>query len=82
MFQLQQKKFLKLLDLSPEEITEIDIRWDPGKKAVRLELWKYDPCLFMRNGTVDPVSLAMSFAENADERIEGAIEEALEGYQW
>ena len=68
--------------VSPEEITEIDIRWEPGKKAVRLELWKYDPCLFARNGTVDPVSLGMSFENNTDERIEGAVEEYLEGYQW
>lgn len=68
--------------INPEEAAEIDIRWEPGKKAVRLELWKYDPCLFARNGTVDPVSLAMSFENNADERIEGAIEEVLEGYQW
>lgn len=68
--------------INPEEVTEIDIRWEPGNKAVRLELWKYDPCLFMRNGTVDPVSLAMSFENNVDERIEGAIEEFLEGYQW
>ena len=68
--------------ISPEQVTEIDIRWEPGKKAVNMELWKYDPCLFMRNGTVDPVSLAMTFENNADERIEGAIEEVLEGYQW
>ena len=68
--------------INPEDVTEIDIRWEPGKKAVRLELWKYDPCLFMRNETVDPVSLAMSFEGNADERIEGAIEDVLEGYQW
>jgi len=68
--------------INQEDVAEIDIRWEPEKKAVRLELWKYDPCLFMRNGTVDPVSLAMSFEGNADERIEGAIEEVLEGYQW
>ena len=68
--------------INPEKVTEIDIRWEPGKKAVKLELWKYDPCLFARNGTVDPVSLTMSFENNADERIEGAIEEVLEGCQW
>ncbi len=67
--------------INPEEVTEIDIRWEPGKKAIRLEMWKYDPCLFMRNGTVDPASPAMSFENNADERIEGAIEEVPEGYQ-
>ena len=65
-----------------ETLPEIDLRWEPGKKAVKLELWKYDPCLFMRSGTVDPVSLAMSFENNADERIEGAVEAYMEGYQW
>ena len=69
-------------DIDLKKVTEIDIRWEPGKKAVRLELWKYDPSLFIRNGTVDPVSLAMSFENNADERIEGATEDYLEGYPW
>ena len=68
--------------VNPEEVTEIDTRWEPGEKAVKMELWKYDPCLFARNGTVDPVSLALSFENNADERIEDAIEEVLEGFQW
>ena len=45
-------------------------------------MWKYDPARFMKDGLVDPVSLAMSFEGNADERIEGAIEEYLEDYSW
>lgn len=77
-----QARAVRKSAINPEDVTEIDPRWEPGKKAVRLELWKYDPGLFMQNGTVDPVSLAMSFENNADERIDGAIEEVLEGYQW
>lgn len=61
---------------------EIDIRWDIEHKPIKLELWKYNPGLFAKNDCVDPVSLAMSFEDNADERIEGAIEEYLEEYQW
>ena len=65
-----------------EQLSEIDIRWEPYANTVRLELWKYDPCLFMQNGFVDPVSLALSCEDIVDERIEGAIEEYMEGYQW
>ena len=43
---------------------------------------KYDPRLFEKGGIVDPVSLAMSFSENVDERIEASIEEYLGGYEW
>lgn len=56
-----------------------------GKNAinlVKLELWKYDPKKFARNGMVDPVSLYMTFVDNMDERIEGALEELLEEYKW
>lgn len=63
-------------------MTEIDIRWEPDSDPVILELWKYDPALFAKNGTADPVSVAMSFENNADERIEGSVEEYLEGYAW
>ena len=44
--------------------------------------WKYDPKKFARNGMVDPVSLYMTFVDNMDERIEGALEELLEEYKW
>ena len=63
-------------------LPDIDVRWESGKEPVLLEIWKYDPDLFIKGGVVDPVSLAMCFEDNADERIEGAIEEYLEVFQW
>ena len=65
-----------------DEVSEVDIRWDINSKPIQLELWKYKPELFAKHDRVDPVSLAMSFENNVDERIEGAIEEYLEEYQW
>ena len=62
--------------------TGLDIRWTTDINPLKLELWKYDPRLFADNGIADPVSLALSFENSADERIEGAIEEYLEGYIW
>lgn len=69
-------------EVDVKEISEVDVRWSSENNAVCIELWKYDPRLFEKRGIVDPVSLAMSFAENVDERIEASIEEYLEGYEW
>ncbi len=62
------------------EIQDIDTRWDTDGDVMRLELWKYNPSLYVKNGVVDPISLCMCFENNVDERIEGAIAEYLEDY--
>ena len=69
-------------EVNVKEITEIDIRWSSENNAVCVELWKYDPRLFERNGIVDPVSLAMSLKDNSDERIEESIEDYLKRNEW
>lgn len=69
-------------DIDADELSEVDIRWEPEKEVVCIELWKYDPCLFAKDGIVDPISLAMCFEDNEDERIEGMMKEYLEEYQW
>ena len=45
---------------------------------VAIELWRYDPKRISTNKMVDPLSLALSLQEEADERIETAVEEMLE----
>lgn len=70
------------VEIDIEKIPEIDIRWEPEKPVIQLEMWKYNPNLFEKNGIVDPVSLALCFDGNVDERIEGALEDYLEGYKW
>lgn len=69
-------------EIDPRTISSIDTRWSNEDNVVKLELWKYDPSYFAKNEIVDPVSLAMSLEDNVDERVEGAIEEYLEEYQW
>ena len=44
---------------------------------IRLELWKYDPCVLSQHGMVDTISLALSLADNNDERTELAIDAML-----
>lgn len=51
---------------------------DPAEQ-VRVELWEYDPKQFSEDNMADRLSVALSFSENEDERVEEAIEELLEG---
>ena len=64
--------------VSVDGFTEVDVKWDDTKAPVRLELWKYDPELFSKNGVVDPISLSLCYSHETDERIVEAIEEYME----
>ncbi len=46
-------------------------------EQVRVEVWKYDPDLFSKEGIADPISVALSLADEVDERIETGIDEML-----
>lgn len=63
-------------------LKELDPAWYSGADYLELEIWKYDPDLFDYAGAVDVVSLAASFANQSDERIEMAVEDMMEGYPW
>lgn len=61
-------------------VERLDPQLDDISHAVRLEVWKYDPALFSKRNVVDPISLYCSLRDNEDERIQGALEEMMEGY--
>lgn len=42
-----------------------------------IQLWRYDPRKLSGSGMVDRLSLALSFSDDKDERVEDAIEEML-----
>lgn len=42
-----------------------------------LEAWAYDPAILAREGVVDPCSLALSFAEEGDERVERELDTVI-----
>lgn len=50
---------------------------DPYKQ-VRVEVWKYSPQLFAEDGIVDIISLALSFKDEKDKRIEEAVNDMLD----
>lgn len=60
----------------------VDPQWDSDDGVCRIEIWKYDPGMFSSEGAVDPISLAMTFENQDDERIEGAMDEYMENWKW
>ena len=66
--QMQQSDFLEIA--TPE----------PG--AFEIELWKYGPALFAKDGTVDRLSLYLSLKDSADERVQSALDELLGEIEW
>ena len=54
----------------------------PEPDACRLEIWSYSPDLLAENGVADPFSLYLSLKGTDDERVESALEEMMEQFQW
>ena len=53
----------------------------PDSTDIVLQLWRYRPNILGDNG-IDPLSLALSLKNESDERIQMAVEEMLEDFQW
>lgn len=47
-----------------------------------VEVWSYAPTLFARDGLVDRLSLYLSLRDMADERIQVALDQAVEDVPW
>ncbi|MFQ7124355.1 MAG: serine hydrolase [Eisenbergiella sp.] len=61
-----------------DQLEIVDARSEDPDDCLKVQLWKYNPSYFAREGCVDPVSLACTFKGNEDERIEMSIEKLLE----
>ena len=55
-------------------------RPEPG--ALEVEVWRYLPVKFARNGVADLLSVYLSFEKNTDERVAMALEKMLEDVPW
>ena len=49
-----------------------------SKMQVAVEMWRYNPHLLSKEDKVDELSLALSLRDDADERVEAAVDEMLE----
>lgn len=50
--------------------------------ALEIEVWRYDPNLFVKDDVVDRLSLYLSLNDFQDERVEGALKEMIRGLRW
>ena len=62
-----------------------NVNKDEGK--ICLEVWKYSPGrilgdLFRIQNSVDPLSLYLSLQDSSDERVEMALEQIIQEFQW
>ncbi|MBN2429396.1 MAG: transcriptional regulator [Deltaproteobacteria bacterium] len=48
----------------------------------KIQLWRYDPVLFAKDGIVDRFSLYLSLRNEQDERVQAALEEMMEKIKW
>ncbi len=93
LFNAGETALSQVSDLNPPRIEEcaiykgeqvvhqlevVDARSEDFSECLRVQLWKYNPSYFAREGRVDPVSLVCTFKENEDERIEMSMEGVLE----
>lgn len=74
---VSKQKSNELTDFIEKDINKIE-----DMNSMELQIWDYDPMILSKNDMVDLASLAASFSETSDERIEQAIEESLKGESW
>lgn len=55
---------------------------DRDSANCEVEVWKYEPREHDSSGTVDPLSLYLSFKQTGDERVEQALEAMMEQVRW
>jgi hypothetical protein len=65
--------------LAEELVQEVPF---PDEDALTVEHWRYRPGILSDGPTVDPLSLYLSLCEDPDGRVQGALNELLEGLQW
>ncbi len=64
------------------ELNQIDPAWAMPGTCAELEIWNYDLDILAQDGCVNALSLALSLKCNQDERVQQAVEEMMEEYQW
>ena len=72
-FPYRQRDVLKEYEISKDQAK--------AENLPMIQLLKYDTGCLSRNGFEDPISLILGLSEK-DERIEIAIDELMEGYEW
>ncbi len=68
--------------ISKEDFCTQRLQIDKQYGAHRIEIWRYNPNFFSRNGVVDKLSLYLALKDTEDERIEIELENMINGIVW
>ena len=49
---------------------------------IRVDVWKYNPCLLSKNGYIDPLSLYLCYRDDPNERVEAEMKELIDKKVW
>ena len=68
--------------IAKEEVRRLQIRTDKEYGETRIEIWRYNPCFFSKNGIVDKLSLFLAMKDMDDERIQIELETMINNMIW
>ena len=68
--------------IAKEEARRLQIRTDKEYGETRIEIWRYNPCFFSKNGIVDKLSLFLAMKDMDDERIQIELETMINNMIW
>ena len=54
----------------------------PDRGAVEVEIWKYPPDRFSKDGCADKISVYLSLKDSHDERVQSALDDLLRSFKW
>lgn len=72
-YAISKKEYKSIEDLCFCSVDDLPI----SDKPIKIEVWKYNPMIFMNNGCVDKLSLYLTFKNDTDERTEDALDELM-----
>jgi hypothetical protein len=54
----------------------------PEPESIKIEVWRYNPDLFAKEGVTDPLSVFLSLRNETDERVESSLGEMMDDISW
>ncbi len=55
---------------------------DETEGDIRVEVWKYNPCILSNNGYIDPLSLYLYYRDDPNERVKAEMMELIDKKVW
>jgi len=83
-YSMLAEPIMKTYALSIEEWKTLNLKEIPAadENSAMLEIWRYSPSHFSKDGIVDKLSLYLSLSDDKDDRVEKELKEMMEKTIW